>query len=208
MGSPLLHWWGVHHLRRELVYPLHGATSWWTHDAFGLATMSESERPKPEYGEYASDEEHASALERSGVEPNPLEALAPPSLESTPTPPRRSSLDRIVTVFLLAFGFVSILGSASNYLNLGETLQATMKRIGMGEYHSTELTAGFGVAMLASQVVVWILAAVWSYRRISRHKIAWWVPVLAGVLSFIVLTVLLGSLLAADPSFIASFSQP
>ena len=177
--------------------------------------MIEPERPKPEYGEYASDEEYASALKRSGFEPKQEEAPTPPfsgvpqnashrasHSPLTSTPRGHEFLDRIVTIFLLAFGIVSIIGGAPNYLNLAKTLQDTISRIGMGEYHASALTSGFGVAMLASQVILWVIAAVWSFRRLSSRKRAWWIPVVAGVLSFIVLTVLLGILLAGDPSLV------
>lgn len=194
--------------------------------------MSESGRQTPEYGEYASDEEHASALKRSGVDPAHTTVPAPradddsrrssasgsaSSLTTRPTgglasasadaPNRRGFLDRLATIFLLAFGAVTIIGGASNYLNIGGTLQESVQQLGMGEYHPPEQAAGMGIMMLASQIIFWVVAAVWSYRRISRGKLSWWVPLLAGVLNFIVLSAILGSLLAADPSFIPALSK-
>ncbi len=171
--------------------------------------MSDQDRPKPQYGEYASDQEQARALERSGVAHERAEVQAA-RVSHEPLPPAvsvqspRRSLDRIVTVFLLAFGAVSVIGGASNFVNLSETLSETMQRFGAGEYQATAQTAGIGIALLVSQILFWLAAAVISYRRIVRHKLTWWVPVLAGVLSFVVLTVLLGSLLMSDPAFIAS----
>lgn len=183
--------------------------------------MTEPERAKPQYGEYASEEEYASALKRSGVDPDHVLTPVTPSPDisrgvSPPSSPRSHSqtslqhglLDRVVTMFLLAFGIVSIIGSAPNYLNLSETLQEALTQMGIGEYHLSALTSGFGIAMVVSQVVLWMIAAVWSFRRISRGKRAWWLPLLAGAVSFLVLTVLLGALIAADPSFIPALAQP
>lgn len=186
--------------------------------------MSEPERPKPQYGEYASGEELAEALRRSGVEPQPTDApmrhaegdslgrsLSVPTRPgaSRPRTPRsRGAFDRIATVFLLSFGLVYIVGGASSFVNFSEKLPETVQEIGMGEYHSTSLTAGIGIAMLASQLILWLIAAVWSYRRMKKFKMAWWVPALAAVISFVILTVLLGLLLAADPTLIANLSKP
>ena len=183
--------------------------------------MSEPERPRPEYGEYASSAEQAAALGRSGALPTPVEkspagGMSPivptaelrlshqgsPSIERTP-----SLVDRLVTVFLVTFWAVFVIGDAVSFLNLGESLRAPMKQIGIENYHATELTAGIGIAMLVSQVMLWAVAAVWSYRRLSLKKISWWVPVVLGVLSFIVLVILLGTLLATDPSIAPALTK-
>lgn len=198
--------------------------------------MSDSERPRPQYGEYASKDEQAQALALSGADPELIEAassarvnsLASPLLskpaqsKSAQSKPDQSKLtrqtvadaysaravtDRLVTVFLLSFWAVFIVSGAGNFVNLGDSLHDTMKKLDYGDYHATGLTAALGIAMLATQIVLWIIAAVWSYRRLSRKKSAWWVPVVLGVLSFIVLTILLGTLLAADPSFVPHVSS-
>lgn len=182
--------------------------------------MSEAERQEPLYGEYASAEEQASALRRSGAEPRQVEphaARAESKAHPTPGTPMivpadsrgsRNPLDRIITVFLLSFSAVFIFGGASSYLNLGPSLNDAVKQFGVSEYQVTDQTAAFGIAMLVSQVVLWLLAAVVSYRRITRHKLAWWVPLVAGILSFVVTSVLLGVLLAADPALVAAISAP
>ncbi|MCC6270827.1 MAG: hypothetical protein IT190_06085, partial [Microbacteriaceae bacterium] len=120
--------------------------------------MSDEGRPEPLYGEYASEEERALALKRSGA--SPLRAESPePRTGSSPRPTparplgRGSSLDRIATVFLLAFGAVFILGGVPNYLNFGGTLRETLQGFGVSDYQIPEQAAGFGVAMLVSQVV-------------------------------------------------------
>lgn len=179
--------------------------------------MSDSERPKPQYGEYASDDEQASALVRSGVEPAsvhpqalPASSVSPAAFPTqTPTiaPRPRSAFDRIVTVFLISFGAVSIFGSATSFLNLGEKLPEIVAQQNMGVFHSTDQTATIGIIIFATQVLLWSLTAVWSYRRIKRRKLAWWVPVLLGALSFVLLSILLGSALSADPSFISDLSM-
>lgn len=182
--------------------------------------MSESERPAPEYGQYASEEERAEAIARfGGSTTEPGATSGPPTVGVTPglpmpptrvdtVPASRSNLvDRMITVFLLAFGAVSVVGSAANFLSLGTTLPEMVKELGMGEFHSSAQTAGLGIVMFVSQVLLWVVAAVWSYRRITRQKLSWWVPVLFGALSFILLSILLGSALTSDPNFVPTLSK-
>ncbi len=172
---------------------------------------NESERPKPQYGEYASEDERAAALARSGGSSTHADPQAPPvdgtAHSKIPAPDHRNPFDRIVTVFLLSFGAVTIFGSAANFLNFGEKLPQMVAELGMGEFHATAHTAGMGIVMLVGQALLWVLAAVWSYRRMRRQKLSWWVPVLLGALSFIVLSILLGSVLSTDPSFIPTLSK-
>lgn len=189
--------------------------------------MSDSERPRPQYGEYSSGEELASARERAGVDPSHLEPPPPRANASAmPTPPaplpsqRRpgsapashrtesSAFDRLATVFFLAFGAVFILGGASGYLNLGETIQQLTEQYGKGEFHPTQMTGVIGIVMLATQIALWVLAAVWSFRRISNRKLAWWVPLVIGAINFIALMVFLSVVLLADPAFMDSLSTP
>ncbi|MEO7348441.1 MAG: DUF6264 family protein [Terrimesophilobacter sp.] len=180
--------------------------------------MSESERPRPEYGEYASSDEQEAALTRSGVTPphpvaEGVDSLTPQALrgvshhEAVEGDSARRVADRLVTVFLISFWAIFVIGDAASFLNLGESLRAPMKQIGIDDFQPTALTAAAGIAMLVSQAVLWALAAAWSYRRLSRRMTAWWVPVVLGALSFIVIVVVLGTLLATDPSFTPALTK-
>lgn len=176
--------------------------------------MTVPERPQPQYGEYASKEEQVSALERSGVKPLEASLALPPAAvpPATAVPgsrPFRSSnlLDSVATIFLLSFGLVYVIGGAETYLNLGTMLHSMLTQLDMGDYHPTEQTAPIGVAILVVQSVIWVITAVWAYRRMSHAKHAWWVAVTGGVLAFLISSVLLGVLLAADPAFMAAITK-
>lgn len=179
-----------------------------------------SARPAPQYGEYASEEEQAAAMERFGAPPDRQPAAPIEEAKPSPSAPQHDevrptvahdqvarAMDRILTVFLLSFGLVYVLGGASTYLNFADSLQSMMKQLGVGEYHPTSLTAGVGIAVLAGQAILWLVAAIWSYRRITRGRRAWWIPVLAGVASIIIASVLIGVLLAGDPALMASIQK-
>ncbi|MBB5633785.1 hypothetical protein BKA04_002008 [Cryobacterium mesophilum] len=184
------------------------------------------DRPRPEYGEYASEAEQAAALERSGVMPQPPAApssLPAPSQQAPSHPPapnpatRRPgpalqggisparAVDRVATIFMLSFGLVYLFGSAATYLNLAAMLDTLYAQMGIGEYTPTSMTAGVGVGIIVVQVIIWLIAAVWSYRRIRSGRMSWWVPFIAGLAGFAITATLLGILLAGDPAF-AAFS--
>lgn len=164
---------------------------------------------RPEYGEYASAEDQAKAIARSQP-PGVPAPEPPPGATAGPTPSAAPAsggmLDRLVTVVLLALGLVYLIGGAGGYLDLATTLDTVYAQFGIGEYTPTPATSAFGIAFVASQAVIWLSAAVWSYRRLSRGRRSWWVPVLGAVATFLVTVTLFGALLAKDPAFLAYVS--
>ena len=166
------------------------------------------ERPQPEYGEYASESEQASAIERSGA---PRPKPAPPSVPATASARRGSAqvpvrttanaANRIITIFLLSFGLVYVIGGAESFLSLGASMERLFGQLGIGTYTPTSLTTVIGIVILVSQGIIWLITAGWSYVRMSRGRVSWWIPVAGGVASLLVSAALLGIVLGADPAF-------
>lgn len=177
--------------------------------------MSTDERPRPEYGEYASETEWASAVKRSGAE-LPEKTLAH-GTPATPSPPAAhtgqrapgtgrttgNTADRLSTIFLLSFGLVYVIGGAGGYLSLAATIERMFGLLGVGEYTPTELTPVFGVIIVVSQAIIWLATAVWSFARLRQGRLTLWVPLVGGVVNFLISALLLGILLASDPAFLA-----
>lgn len=113
----------------------------------------------------------------------------------------------MVTVALLALGLVYLIGGAGGYLDLPTTLDTVYAQFGIGTYTPTAATPAFGIAFVVSQSVVWVAVAVWSYRRLSRGRRSWWVPVLGAVATFLVTVALFAALLGGDPAFLAYVSS-
>lgn len=113
----------------------------------------------------------------------------------------------MVTVALLALGLVYLIGGASGYLDLPTTLDTVYAQFGIGVYTPTATTSAFGIAFVATQSIIWIVVAVWSYRRLSSGRRSWWVPVLGAAATFLVTVALLGALLGSDPAFLAYVSS-
>ena len=64
-----------------------------------------------------------------------------------------------------------------------------------------------GIAIVAGQAVIWLVSAVWAYRRVRAGRMAWWVPVLCAVVTFVVSVILLGTLLLGDPAFLENVTR-
>lgn len=114
--------------------------------------------------------------------------------------------DRFVTIFLLAFGLIYLIGGAGGYLDLPTTLNTVFARFGVGDYTPTPATPVFGVAFLVSQSVIWLASAIWSYRRLSQGRQSWWVPVIGAAVTFLVTAILFAVLVSTDPAFVAYLS--
>ena len=172
--------------------------------------MAVTNGARPEYGEYASAEDQAKAIARSRPRgasiPEP--SLAEPAPEQPPSAAAAPGgmLDRLVTVVLLALGLVYLIGGAGGYLDLPTTLDTVYAQFGIGDYTPIAATAAFGIAFVASQAVIWVISALWSYRRLSRGRRSWWVPMLGAIATFLVTVALFGALLASDPAFLAYVS--
>jgi len=188
--------------------------------------MTADERPRPQYGEYASEAERAAAIERSGAagpapretpagSDAPVRPAAPKATAGAPGQPARpapdrtvnTGFDRIATIFLLMFGLVYIIGGAGSYFTLGASMERMFAQLGVGEYTPTTLTPIIGIVIVVSEGIIWLLAAGWSYLRISRGRPSWWIPLVAGILGFLVSVALLGVLLAQDPAFLSYVSS-
>jgi hypothetical protein len=188
--------------------------------------MSDNETPRPraQYGEYASPEEQQlargipeptiGAVQHGPpggvhvpVAPQPYAAhpaTAQPSGAVSPKPAH--PVDRVVTIVLLAIGLFVLLNGIPGYLNLPQTMQMVYDQLDAGTYPARDVAASLGVTALVVQAILWIATAASSWAAMKRGRLAWWIPLLGGVLSFIATTVIVSIALFADPGFLDNLS--
>ena len=65
---------------------------------------------------------------------------------------------------------------------------------------------GILLAGSIAQVALWVLTAWWSVARLRARKLAFWVPLVGGFLSFVLLYAVMFIVIAADPGLVASLS--
>ncbi len=116
--------------------------------------------------------------------------------------PRSRPLDVAVTVGLLVIGALNVITSFASIADLGRVIDESYTMIGIpGRFQATDAAATVGFVVN----VIWVAALLWSgavaIRRLRAGRIAFWVPLLAGVLTGIVMLVAVGLLMGGDPAF-------
>ena len=180
--------------------------------------MTNDERPRPQYGEYASPQEQAKAIAQSQPLQSTVPSASPASLASpvaptSATPPatpaldsvpgQRGSFNRLATIVLLALGLVYLIGGASSFLALPQTLGLVYQQWGIGDYLATSFASTLGIVVVVAQAVIWLVVAVISLRRLRTHRTSWWVPIVGAVATFIVTVILMAVVIMSDPAFTA-----
>jgi hypothetical protein len=160
--------------------------------------------PAPRWGEYAP-------LPPAPPEPQlPVAPPVAPSAASMPGPApsgsaapvrRRRTWDVVLTIALLAYGLMTVLTSLSGAGDLGRTIDQVYALQGLGDYTPTALAGTLTTAANLAQVVLLALAAYVSYRLLKAGRIAFWVPLVAGVLASLLIGAFGLTLMVSDPNF-------
>jgi len=151
------------------------------------------DRPRPQYGEYATPEQQAAAMGKQYVPQDPPPRpetrvnLAAPTASGTPTPAEQMRLpgnaaDRFATIFQLGVGVVVLINS--DYFNASSIVNSAFSQAGETLRVSASLDH-YAWLLLAANGVFLVLTALWAYRRIRHDKLAFFVPAI-GYLAFIV----------------------
>jgi hypothetical protein len=120
------------------------------------------------------------------------------SVDGPARPVRR--WDRILTSALLALAVLNVLTGIPAMLDLPETLSTYYRTFGMGSYTSVALASGVGIAINVSQVVLLIVTVLLTTASLRAHRISFWIPLTAGVISTILISVLFSVAMSGDPA--------
>lgn len=169
------------------------------------------ERPRPQYGEYATPEQQ----ERAANQNMPQRRFVGPPITPTPPPPpvtaasappglyssSKHPLDRFATIFMLGIGAFFLLSSIASYVNFSGTLSAGYRQFGAGNFPEPALADRIGIILLIAHSVLYVLTALLTVRRLARGGIAFWIPLLGFVAFVIVFLALGGVLYSAEPAY-------
>ncbi|SDQ06000.1 DUF6264 family protein [Microbacterium sp. cf332] len=191
--------------------------------------MSDSERPRPQYGEYATPEEQRARIAAlGGSAPHPDVAdpalVAHPVAPSPTHEPSRGPLpsprpttaaarptrlaDRVITVALLAYGLVTVLGAIPQLVDFAGFAQTWMDMAGIDA--SLADPAGgraWGIAAAVVYGLGWLLTAVFSWWSLSLRRLSWWIPLVGAIVTFIIVSMLLAAPLLSDPGVLDGLSR-
>lgn len=192
-------------------------------------TDSQPARPRPQYGEYATPEEQrariadpgaAAALEAAaapvaqtaehrrvaGSEEHAAPQLASPRPTTTAARPTRTA-DRIITIALLAYGLVTVLGAIPQLVDFAGFARTWMDMAGI-DGTLTDPAAGraWGIAGAVVFAAGWLLTAVLAWWSLSRRRLSWWIPLVGAIVTFVIVSLCLSVPLLSDPAILNGFS--
>lgn len=186
--------------------------------------MSDADsRPTPRYGEYATPEQQRAAVRAPETNPHyaPPESTVQPRSTSSPAAPQhdpvqvpaaepsatnalRHPVDRVATVALLVLGLYNVITTATGRGNLATQIDQAYHSMGLtGDYAVTALTGTVADITAVVFLALWVAAAGLSSWRMLRGRIAFWIPLSAGILASIVSGVGYLILFLHDPTFLA-----
>lgn len=140
----------------------------------------------------------------SPADPVPPTGSGNPATSHTPTASRR--WDLVLSIGLLVYGFLNVISGLFQYIDLGAYLDEFYRTLGIGDYAGTSSDRPIGIAIAASNVVSFALAAWFTSRRLRTGKVAFWIPLVAGIVAATVSSALLLILLANDPTMTSYFA--
>lgn len=174
-------------------------------------------RPRPKYGELAPEgwtwkpPKESAPPEVPPAPPMPRTTPARSPLASGPLGNNRGSVpswDRPLTLGLLVFGLFGAFFAVSVLSAVPEAIQVLYTQQDLGDYTPHPSVSGLITAGGITQTVLWLATAAVSILLLVRRKRAFYVPLLGGVISFVVIFVFLTIVLATDPTLIDFYSQP
>lgn len=177
------------------------------------------DRPRPRYGEYAPEgwtwtpptDEPASTGETAPPTPPaaaPQPAPAPPP-QYVPMPGVRQpgSVDRIVTIALLVLGAFGAVNTAASLQMLPQQISLVYEQQGVGEFTPPEWLPTLTITGTVVQLALYAATLGWSILRLRARKTAFWVPLLGGVLSIVLMMVLVSIVFLNDPTFVSYIEE-
>ncbi|MET2009974.1 DUF6264 family protein [Microbacterium chocolatum] len=148
------------------------------------------ERPRPQFGEYASDEEQRARIQQPEVTERLAAGVAPADATPTPAPASRVTspagrgrlVDRIVAFALLAYGLVNVVSAAPALVDYAAYMTSVFELMGVSaEVADPEAGRPWGVAAAIVLVGGWLLTAFLTWRNMRRGRLSWWIPLVGGV---------------------------
>ncbi|WP_353116182.1 DUF6264 family protein [Microbacterium sp.] len=156
---------------------------------------------RPQYGEYATPEEQRRAAGLPPVVEQPVETVAP-AAQPAPVLPDRPG-DRLLTIMLLAFGLVYVVMTVIGYQRLPEIFDQTLKMLGSdGEFTSFAAARTWGTVASVVLVAGYVLTAWLAIRRVRARRVAWWIPIVGAVATFILVSICMSVPMMSDPAFL------
>ncbi|WP_426520250.1 DUF6264 family protein [Diaminobutyricibacter sp. McL0618] len=179
------------------------------------------ERPRPKFGELAPEgwvwhpPKDADRLDTAHPKPDarpvthgaparsPEQELLAQSAGEHPVP----SWNQPVTILLLIAGILGMFLSIGTIAAAPASMQQLYASNGLGTYVPASSVSLIMLVGEIAMVGIWVFSALVSIVRLTRHKLAFFIPIVGGVLAFIALFVCLTAIIASDPTLLAFYGK-
>jgi hypothetical protein len=154
-------------------------------------------RPRPQYGEYASPEEQRARIRQPDVTwaletgeavaeapaaPAPAAPAPAPAASDAATAARPRLIDRIVTFALLVYGLLNVVAIVPALWGYVAYAQTMFDMLGVeATLTDPEGAKPWGMAAALVQIFGWLITAGLSWARMRRGRLAWWIPLVGGI---------------------------
>jgi len=123
--------------------------------------------------------------------------------EPVASPFMRHPFDRVATITLLVLGLYNVITNFAGRGQIASQIDQAYRSFGLtGDYAVTATTSTVADVIAVVFLVLWIVAAVLSTWTITRGRIAFWIPLVAGVLASLASGVGYMILFLHDPTFL------
>jgi hypothetical protein len=175
-------------------------------------------RPQPRYGELApegwtwtppQDAQAPAASAAVADTASPAPAPQRPAVKSgAAVPGSAPAWDRPVTMILLVLGLLGTFITIAVLVPLPEAMQMLYTQAGLGTYTPDSSVSSIITAGSIGQAVIWLATAVAAILLTLKNRRAFYVPLIGGVVSFVLLIAAITVVLAGDSALLDYFSRP
>ncbi|WP_243227416.1 DUF6264 family protein [Microbacterium sp. CIAB417] len=166
------------------------------------------ERPRPQYGEYATPEEQRARIRQpdatfdldAGKAPDAAPPAPAPNPAAGPVARNPRAMDRVATIALLALGLFEVLRSIPGFVDPNELLTQLLTQFGVdGGLSDAAGARAWGAAAAILLAVGWFATAAVSVWNLRAGRLSFWIPLVGGVVFTLLASVLLVVPLMSDP---------
>jgi hypothetical protein len=130
-----------------------------------------------------------------------------PGFGAAPAAPRRRTWDLVLTIVILVIGLGGLLLGLLYGAMLPLVLQTMYDQYGLGTYTDDGSLRTSGLIIVVSHIVLYLLGAGLAVLLLIKRKVAFYVPLIAGIIAAIIFWVVIMSAVFADPTLADYFTS-
>ena len=180
-------------------------------DADRLDTSRPLERegetaPPPAGAAYPGAQPHPGRPPYPGPQPPSPGAPAPGPGQQARLGQPAPTWNLTLTVLLGVFGFFGMSYSIATLQAIPASMQLLHSTNGLGEYTPAPVVGTLVAVGSILMAVIWAVSAGISAWMLVKRRLAFWIPLVAGIVAMVVLLIFAGAVLATDPVLLGFYS--